>query len=63
MSVVSLHTEYTATQFINCTGGKYESLPNSGFIMMMGAGHSKMMEVLFCEYEGRPIRINEVGSL
>ena len=44
------------------TGGKYESVPNAGFVMMFGFAQAKMMEVLFCEYEGRPIRINEVIS-
>ena len=28
--------------------------------MMFSFAQAKMMEVLFCEYEGRPIRINEV---
>ena len=45
------------------TGEKYESIPNSGFVIMMGVAHAKMMEVLFCEYEGRPIRINEVQAV
>ena len=30
--------------------------------MMFSFAQAKMMEVLFCEYEGRPIRINEVIS-
>ena len=28
--------------------------------MIFGFALSKMMEVIFCEYEGKPIRINEV---
>ena len=30
--------------------------------MVFSFAQAKMMEVLFCEYEGRPIRINEVVS-
>jgi len=58
-----LYCNYSNSYSIYHTGEKYESIPNSGFVIMMGVAHAKMMEVLFCEYEGRPIRINEVWAV